>query len=57
MGPLQTAYDRKIAAGELRADAAQTAALAALRFFSDDVSVRLPKRELAAYLKRYEALV
>ena len=29
--------------------------LAALRTFSDDVAVRLPRRELAAYIKRYEA--
>jgi hypothetical protein len=28
--------------------------LAALRLFADDVTVRLPRRSLVAYIKRYE---
>jgi hypothetical protein len=34
--------------------AATTALLAILRGFGDDPTVRLPKRELAAHIKRYE---
>ena len=30
---------------------------AVLRIFSEDVTVRLPRRELAAYLKKYEGLI
>ena len=30
--------------------------VAALKLFSDDQTVRLPRRELTAWLKRYEAL-